>query len=50
MLSHDVHFLVRELAGLVQNFIGDGHLADVVQKGSAGDHVDLFFRQAHLAR
>ena len=49
VLAHDGHFLVRELAWLAQDVVGNGHLADVVQESSSGDHVDLFFRQAHLA-
>ena len=30
------HFFVRELAGLVQDAVGNGHLADVVQEAPLG--------------
>ena len=44
VLLHLGHFLVRELAGLVQDIVGNGHLADVVQEGAAGDDADLLLR------
>ncbi len=36
-----------KLARLVQNLVGNGHLADVVQESSASDDGDLFAGQPH---
>ena len=49
VLLHDRHFIGFEFARLVQNLVGNGHLADVMQKGSAGDRIDLFAGQSHGA-
>ena len=38
-----------ELAGLAQDFVGDGHLADVVEECAAGDDLDLAGADAHGA-
>ena len=50
VFAHKLALLFRELAGLAQNLVGDGHLADVVQEGAAGNDLDLFRRNAHGAR
>ena len=41
MILHDLKFLCRQLAGLVQNLLGRGDLADVMQCGSRLDHGDI---------
>ena len=41
MPPHDDKFLFREAAGLVQDFIRNRHLADIVQEPAAGQN-DLF--------
>src|SRR5436305_11083634 len=41
VLSHDIHFFRHEFPGLVQNFVGNRHLSNVVQKSSASDDGDL---------
>jgi len=41
MLAHDQPFVVVELSRLEQNAIRNGHLANMWQERSAGDHVDL---------
>ena len=40
----------RQLAGLAQNLVGNRHLADVVQKSAARNHLDLGRRDAHRPR
>src|SRR6202041_3070003 len=49
MLAHYVLLLGSQFPGLAQNFVGDGHLADVVEEGPAGDDLDLCRADAHGA-
>ena len=49
VLLHDFHFVGSELVRLGEDLVGNGHLADVVEKGSAGDDANLFFLQSHFA-
>jgi len=39
----------EKLARLAQDFVGDCHFADVVQKGTAGDDLDVRRADAHGA-
>ena len=38
VLAHDLLFVIGERAGLAQNAVGNGHLADVVQESGAREH------------
>ena len=45
--AHDLLFLVVERAGLAEDAVGDGHLADIVEKGGAGKDGEIFKLDAH---
>src|SRR4029077_7783941 len=49
VLAHDGAFVVVQLSGLAKDVVGDGHLADVVEKSGAGCDQDLLARHAHGA-
>ncbi len=49
VLAHDDLLFRGELAGLAQDVVGNGHLADVVQKSAARDDLDFVRRNAHGA-
>ena len=49
VLLHDVEFFFRELAGLVQNLVGDCNLSDVVHRRCCSDGADFFFGDAVFA-
>ena len=49
MAAHGVEFAVGELAGLIQDVIGDHHLADVVQQAGHARLAHLLLGQAELA-
>lgn len=45
---HDQALVRRQLAGLEQDRIGDGELADVVEQGRVPEHVELILRHVQL--
>ena len=45
MLSHLRHFVGRQRGRLVQDVIRNADLADVVQRGEAGEQIDPFRRE-----
>ena len=49
MLFHDVKFFFRELAGLIQNLVGNCDFSDVVHRGGRGNHADIFFGKVVFA-
>src|SRR5262249_49966891 len=50
MALHDFVFFVGQPAGLVENVVGNAHLADVVQQGPHLEAVHVAFRNAEAAR
>jgi hypothetical protein len=41
VITHDVHFLGGEFAGLIEDFGGNSNLADVMQEAAAAHDVEL---------
>src|SRR2546422_10616508 len=44
VLSHNRHFVGRQLVRLAQNVVGDRHLPNIVEKRAASDHADFIRR------
>ncbi len=47
MLAHELPLLLVEGTGLLEDRVGDRHLADVVELGGPGDGGDLDRREVH---